>query len=296
MGRVLEHRRDLGSALRGEFLLDRDDRHAGGTEVLLRAGVEHVELVEVTVDAEDVGGHVGDQRPLHLRDLLELGARNRLVGADVRVSGVVGELPLVLAGHAGGDVLRAVGNRVNRRTAEGRDELGLLEGLARPGALVRVVGDLSRAEEVHRDHRELLAAATLDEDDLVVIANAAEFLESGLRLGVNRRIILAAVGHLHHGHAGSLVIDEIVLDLLQDLERKRSGTRREVICTRHFVNLSTDRCRVYRLERSPSEIIGQAIGRKVYSFDGPFARPQTEIRSRDHMRRSDYFVQSFSSA
>jgi len=82
------------------------------------------------------------------------------------------------------------------------------------------------------------AAAALDEYDLVVVAYAAELLEIGLRLGVDDGIVLAAVGHLHHRHSGSLVVDKIVLDLLEDLQRKRGGTRREVVCARHIFSLS----------------------------------------------------------
>ena len=176
----------------------------------------------------DVARHVADQRRAGIRDHLQLRARNRLVRADVAVDRAGRPLELVVGRHARGDVLLAVGHHVH-----GADHLRLLERLVRPRALVGVVGGLVLAEEIHRDHRELHRRAALDEADRPVVVQAAQLLERGDRLLMDGVVVLAAVGHLHHGHAAALVIDEFLLRILENFQRQHGRPGREVVYTRH---------------------------------------------------------------
>ena len=108
------------------------------------------------------------------------------------------------------------------------DQLGLETALAAP------TGDLTVAEEIHGDHAELHGRAALDEADGPVVVKAAELLERGDRLLMDGIIILATVGHFHYGHSRTLVINEILLSVLKDFERKRRGTGGEIISACHF--------------------------------------------------------------
>ena len=232
VGAVLEHRGDVFRALLREVVADCDDSHTGRTEVLLGAGVEHGELVVVALAAEDVGRHVADQRNGNVGNRLHLGARNRLVRADVGVGGAFG--PVEGVGLTGRNILLAVGDDVHGSAAQSRDLLGLLDGLVGPCAGVDVVGDLTVAEEIHGDHAELHGRAALDKADGPVVVKAAKLLERGDRLLMDGVVILAAVGHFHYGHSRTLVINEILLSVLKDFERKRRGTGGEIISACHF--------------------------------------------------------------
>ena len=152
------------------------------------------------------------------------------------VGRAVGPLPLVGAGHAGGDVLGAVGGDGGLGAAQRCDLLALLERLAGPCALLRVVGLRALRQEINRDHRELHRGAALDEADRPVVVEPAELLEVGDRLLVDGVVVLAAVAHLHHGHSAALVVDEVRLRVLQDLEWQRRRTGGEVVCTGHVVS------------------------------------------------------------
>ena len=142
--------------------------------------------------------------------------------------------PLVLGsiGLAGGDILLAIGGDVHLT-----DLLGLLDGLAAPGAALDVVGDLILAEEVHRNHGELHGSTALDETHGPVVIKAAKILERGNSLLVDYIIFLAAMGHFHHRHSTALIINQLLLGLLKDFEREHCGTCRKIIDARHFLNL-----------------------------------------------------------
>ena len=261
---VLQHRRDVLRALRGELLLDRDNRHAGRAEVLLCAGVEHVELRVVARAGKDVRAHVNDQRGARLGEFLQLRAGDRLVRADVAERGARRPLPLVRLRHAGGDVLLAIGGDIDRRANLRRELLRLLEGLAGPGTLLAVVGRNAGLEEIHRNHRELHRGTALDKGDGPVVIETAKLLEGGDRLLMDRIVVLAAVGHLHHRHAATLVIDKVLLRVLQDFEGENRGTRGKVICSCHFLLIPFSLFRVYL--PSSLEFIGWTIGTYYTTF------------------------------
>ena len=219
-------------ALLRELLADRDNRHSGRTEVLLRTGVEHGEPAVVARAGKNVGRHVADERRTRFGDFLHLRAGDRLVRADVAVGRAGRPLVLGCVGLAGGDILLAVGGDVHLA-----DLLGLLDGLAAPSAALDIVGNLILAEEVHRDHRELHGRTALDEAHGPVVVKATKLLERGDRLLMDGIVFLAAMGHLHHGHSTALVVNQLLLGFLKDFEREHCGTCRKVIDARHFLNL-----------------------------------------------------------
>ena len=184
------------------------------------------------------------------------------------VGRALGPLPLVRLGHASRDVLRAVAGDVDLCPAERRDLLALLERLVGPCSLLRVVGLAALREEIHRDHRELHRRAALDEAHGPVVAESAQLLERGDRLLVDRVVVLAAVGHLHHGHSAALVVDKVLLRVLEDFKRQHRGACRKVVCTRHVSFLSFVRTYLHRRQ----SLSGRRIGRILYSFAPPRAR------------------------
>ena len=64
---------------------------------------------------------------------------------------------------------------------------------------------------------------------LVVVGDADELAEVGLGLLGDLHEVLAAVGHLHDAHARALVVDEVLLALLEDVERQARGAGGEVV-------------------------------------------------------------------
>ena len=141
---------------------------------------------------------------------------------NVRRAGRV--LQAVHVRHPRRDVLRRV-----REDVDLADDLGFLDRLGTPRAGVDVVRDLPLAEEVHRDHGELLAGAALQEQDRVVVAQAEQFLDAVDRFDVHRFVVLAAVAVLHDRHARALEFDQFGGGLLEDFERKNGGTCVEII-------------------------------------------------------------------
>lgn len=77
-------------------------------------------------------------------------------------------------------------------------------------------------------HHRRCQPLTLQEQDLVVGGDAQQRAQVGLRLGGDGHELLAAVAHLHHAHAGALVVDQVALRLLQHLAGRREACRQTV--------------------------------------------------------------------
>ena len=68
--------------------------------------------------------------------------------------------------------------------------------------------------------------------DLVVGGDADELAEVGLGLLGDLHEVLAAVGHLHDGHAGALVVDQVLLASSRTSRAAPRGPRRSSTCGR----------------------------------------------------------------
>ena len=205
-----------------------DDGHAGGAYVLLHAAVDEAELRHVHGLGEEHRAHISDQRNVTgLGQRVVRGAVDGLVLANVHVVGLRVELE---AGHVGhvGEVL-VLGRGHAARLAV---ELRLFPGLLRPGAGHDVVG-LLVLHEVHRDGRELLGGAALQEKHLVVVGNLQKLAQVGLGRLDDVREGLGAMAHLHDGHAGAVVVKHLGGRLAQHLLGKHSRTGGKVVDPSH---------------------------------------------------------------
>ena len=103
------------------------------------------------------------------------------------------------------------------------------DGFGGPSAGMEDVNGFSGEAEIHRRHRELQAAAALDEDDGVVAGDPEKVAELLFRSGDDALKFRGTVAHLHHGHASAAPVEEFLADALEDGERKRSRTGVEVV-------------------------------------------------------------------
>mmetsp|Transcript_77621 Transcript_77621/g.216930 ORF Transcript_77621/g.216930 Transcript_77621/m.216930 type:complete len:202 (-) Transcript_77621:65-670(-) len=172
-----------------------------------------------------VGRHVCDKR--HVPDVggvAELDTVHRLVGAVVDVRGILVDLPGV--DRRDGGVFGRLGVADVVRDAV---LLALLGRLVAPLAGDDVVGLGLGAEHVEGHGGELQCGAALRENDLVVARDPVDVPEVLLGLRGDGHVLLGAVRHLHHAHARALVVHELLLHLLEHLQRHLTGAGREVV-------------------------------------------------------------------
>ena len=188
---VVEHGRGPGDRLADEVLADYDQGQAGGAYVLLGPGIDEPVAGDLDGTREQGGGHVRHQGLVaDLRDIGELHALDGLVGGVVDEGGIRGQLEVRL-GRDPGEAARLGGGG----DVHGAIALGLADGLLGPGAGVDVVGPVTAAQQVHRDHGELGRGPALEEQDLVVVGDVEDLAQVGLGLGGDGHEVLAAVAH-----------------------------------------------------------------------------------------------------
>ncbi len=78
------------------------------------------------------------------------------------------------------------------------------------------------------DHGELHAAATLQEDDGVVVGNGEELAQAGFGVGDDAFEFGRAVAHLHDGHAAAAPVEQLFADALEDGKGQGAGAGIEV--------------------------------------------------------------------
>mmetsp|Transcript_102999 Transcript_102999/g.291721 ORF Transcript_102999/g.291721 Transcript_102999/m.291721 type:complete len:279 (+) Transcript_102999:812-1648(+) len=199
--------------------------YASGAEILLRARVDVRMLRNIDRLGHKVGRHVCDKR--HVPDVggvAELDTVHRLVGAVVDVRGILVDLPGV--DRRDGGVFGRLGVADVVRDAV---LLALLGRLVAPLAGDDVVGLGLGAEHVEGHGGELQCGAALRENDLVVARDPVDVPEVLLGLRGDGHVLLRAVRHLHHAHARALVVHELLLHLLEHLQRHLTGAGREVV-------------------------------------------------------------------
>jgi hypothetical protein len=116
--------------------------------------------------------------------------------------------------------------------AGGDVDLDIRRGLGRrllaPVAGDDVIGAIVIAGEVHRDLREMLGGAALQEQHGVVVRDRGEFAQVGLGLFGHRDETLAAMGLLHHRGATAVPVQQLALCLLKHRLRQRRRPRTEI--------------------------------------------------------------------
>ena len=76
------------------------------------------------------------------------------------------------------------------------------------------------AHQIERDHGKLRRAAALQKQDLVCVRHGQRSAETRLHILKNIRKGLTSVTHLHHGHAGTAVTQQLLLNLLKHGQRQ----------------------------------------------------------------------------
>ena len=224
VGAVLEKRGEIFVGALGEIFADDDHRCAAGAKIFLRAGKDQAEFLYIDGAGGDVGRHVGDKRRgAGFRHGVILRALDGVVGAHVDVGRLGRELDFALCGHAG-EFLRLGGGGDVVQDAF----FQFAESFGGPGAGVEQVDGLAGEAEVHRDHGELHAAATLQEEDGVVVGDRQMLAQAGFGGGVDAFEFGRAVGHFHDGHAGAVPVEEFFADALEYGKGKRGRSCVEV--------------------------------------------------------------------
>mmetsp|Transcript_56223 Transcript_56223/g.133983 ORF Transcript_56223/g.133983 Transcript_56223/m.133983 type:complete len:273 (+) Transcript_56223:186-1004(+) len=200
-------------------------RHACGSGILLEAGIDGGVLAHFNGLGEEVGRHVCHQRDCtNIRSALKLDTIHSLVGTVVHVCSLRVQLPILfardgrelcrfsIASHGWGAVLHA-----------------LFVGLLTPLPCNEIVRLRALAEHVHWDCCKLQGCPTLSENDLVLGWNIQDVTQVLLGLVGDGDELLGAVGHLHHTHARSLVVQHLALDCLKHLYWHGGWASREVV-------------------------------------------------------------------
>src|ERR1700722_1956151 len=224
---VLQEGREIFVGALGKVFADDDDGGAAGAEIFLRAGEDKAEFFYVRGARGDVGGHVGDERGVAgVRERFPLGAFDGVVGADVHVGSVGRKLHFILAREAreffglagGGDVVEDA-------------FFQFADGFGGPHSGVQDVDRFAGEAEIHGDHGELHAAATLEENDGVFVGDAHEHAEAGFGVGNDAFKFRGAVTHFHDGHAAAAPVEEFFADALEHGEWEGAGASVEVECS-----------------------------------------------------------------
>ena len=179
-GREIDERRRRRACATEQVFAHYDEREAGGTDVLLRARVDHAELRDVDWPRQDRRGHVRDQRhTADVRNEVVFHAADRLVRRVVQISRVGGALPA----RDGRD--RHVGLARVRGDVDACVVLRFADRLLRPRARVHVIDDALGRRQIERNRRELRGGAALQEQHFVVLRHRQQLAQ--IRLGSLRR-------------------------------------------------------------------------------------------------------------
>ena len=215
---IAEHRRQGLRTLLEQALLGNNEHDTSWTKVLLDAGIDEIEFVEIHRAREHVRGHVGKERhAVCLRDVVIFRAVDRVVVTEVDV----GRLRINLELFLRRDVFVAAffAGSCDRADAE---VLCFFIGLFGEAAGEDVGARMFLRGVVQRNHGELLAGTALAEQDLVIIAEPHEFLDVLFGLFVYGCVLRGTMADLEDRHAAVVEVQEFRLCFLEDFERQGS--------------------------------------------------------------------------
>jgi hypothetical protein len=199
----------------GQVLLHDHQRDPRRTQILLRPGEDHAELAHIDDARHDIAGHVRNQRhAAGIREEMVLGTLDRVVAAHVHIGRVLVNLPLP-------DIAddREVRGLAIVNDLDVTKQLGLFDGGGGPRPRIRIEHRLAGHRQVHRNHGELQAGATLQKQHGIVVRNAHQFTGIGLGRVDDLLELLTAVTGLSQAVAQPVIVGEFRRHLLHDFPR-----------------------------------------------------------------------------
>ena len=199
-------------------------------DVLLRARIDQAESGHINRARQNAGRHVRYQRYVaHIRYPVEFDTTNGLVRRVMYIGCILVQFPGIEAGY-----VRCIPVGVARRHVHIAEFLRFADRLLRPLTRIHVVRREFAAQQVQRNHRELLTGTALQEQHFVVGRYAHQLAQIGFGLRLYAHVFLAAMRHLHHRHAAAVPVGQFFLRLLQNFFGQNCRTRAEVV-NRHAV-------------------------------------------------------------
>ena len=194
VGLVVEHGGQVARYAAQGLLADNGEDDAGRAHVLLGAAIDKVILAHVYRAGHDVRRHIGNERAGAVHVRLDFRAVNGVVGGDVQVVQVCGDLEAL--GNIGIVLVLGAGDGIGLANT-----LGLYEGLVGPYAGVQVGRFLLQV--IHGHVQELQRCAAAQEHDLVRVRDVEEFLPQGAALVHYGIPLLGAVADGQQGYSGT---------------------------------------------------------------------------------------------
>ena len=217
---VVHHRGQRTGNLAQRVLPHDDERHAGRTDVLLRAAVDHRVLAHVDRTAQNVGTHIGDQRNRRIDVGVVLRAVNRIVGGNVQIIQI----------RRDGVSFRNIGEVLVFRGSEHLDlaeQFGLFDRLLGPYARIDVTGFLF--EKIVGHFEKLGAGAAAQEKNFVVVGNMQQFAEKRLGFVVHGFEIFRPVRYFQQRQPDAFEVQNSLGGILDGYARQNRRSCVEIV-------------------------------------------------------------------
>ena len=212
MRTVIEHRGQAGRNPFQHGTVDQSHRYAGGTQILLCMSVDHRVVAHGDRARQEIRRHIRNHRNAdRRRTIRELQPFHGFIGDVMEERRLLRARQLAQHRKVAITVALAVphGTRAGHRR-------GLLHGFTAPVTGRHKFRRRLRARrEIHRYHRELQAAAALQEHHAVAFGHVQQGAQIQLRFRQNLAEPCGSVTHPKHRHAGLRQCDDRLLGLLQ---------------------------------------------------------------------------------
>jgi len=189
----------------------------------LRASENQAEFGDIHGSRSNVRRHIGNQGRGAGWQRVILRAFDGVVGAQVGVGSIGGQLDFLGARDASELLRFGAGGDVVEKTL-----LQFADGFRRPGAGVQHIDGLAGQSEILRHGGKLQAASALDEDHRVVFGNRKELAKVSLGGVIDGLVLVRAVRHFHDGHAGAAVVEQLFANTLENRKRQSRRTGVEI--------------------------------------------------------------------